>query len=85
MTPAKIEKKTVITTEYTEGQLLLHYQRMTEKTTFSICDLGGNEMLSGPLGKRSPHKVKLAGLSTGVYLLCVIDGDQLHKMRIKLP
>ncbi|TND09461.1 MAG: hypothetical protein FD123_1267 [Bacteroidetes bacterium] len=80
-----LQQQSSIMTEFTEGSLLLHFRRQTEKTSYSIFDLGGSEVKSGKLEGKDTHQVPVKELVKGIYLLCIIDGDQLYKTRITLP
>lgn len=78
------EMQSSLASEFSDGHLLLQFKRQTEKTTYSIFDLGGSELKSGALTESEHHKIPVHDLTKGVYLLCIIDGDQLYKQRITL-
>ncbi len=69
----------------TDNRLLLNYEQLTEKCSWSIFDLSGMELSKGNLDGKPPHKISVTDLSPGLYQLCVIDGDTLRstKFRIK--
>lgn len=65
-------------------ELLLDYERMTEKCSWSIFDIGGVEMCKGSLDGTAPHKISVECLEPALYQLCIIDGDKLLNTRFKI-
>ncbi len=65
----------------TDNDLLLNYEQLTEKCLWSIFDLAGVEISKGKLDGRPPHKIAVNNLTTGLYQLCVIDGDNLRTIK----
>ncbi len=68
----------------TGQELLLNYEMLTEKCSWSIFDIGGMEICQGSLNGKAPHKIPLNTLSPNVYQLCVIDGDKLLNTRFRI-
>jgi hypothetical protein len=66
------------------GELLLDYERLTEKCSWSIFDLSGIEICKGSLDGHPPHKISLKDLSPALYQLCVIDGDNLRNTKFRV-
>ncbi|CAN5368899.1 hypothetical protein BH09BAC5_BH09BAC5_17010 [soil metagenome] len=64
--------------------LILNYDLVTEKCSWSIFDLSGMELCKGTLNGNAPHKIPVACLSPDLYQLCVIDGDQLSKTKFRV-
>ena len=65
-------------------ELVLAYERRTEKCTWSVFDIGGVEVCSGMLADHGPHSIPLDALSPDLYQLCVIDGSELMKTKFRL-
>jgi hypothetical protein len=65
-------------------ELLLDYELMTEKCSWSIFDIGGVEMCKGLLKGNGPHIIPVACLEPALYQLCVIDGDKLLNTKFKI-
>lgn len=65
-------------------EILLDYERLTEKCLWSIFDLGGVEICKGTLSGSPPHRISLKQLPPNVYQLCVIDGDKLLNTRFRV-
>lgn len=65
-------------------ELLLDYELLTERCSWSIFDIGGMELCKGMLNGKSPHTIPLDCLSPNVYQLCVIDGDKLLNSRFRI-
>jgi hypothetical protein len=65
-------------------ELLLNYQLLTEKCSWSIFDIGGVELCKGMLNGKAPHKIPVEYLKPNVYQLCVIDGDKLLNARFRI-
>jgi hypothetical protein len=70
--------------QITGGRLEVDFDCAATKTSFSICDLAGKEMKAGKLEQASRHILDLGGISAGIYNLCIIDGDQLHKTKFQV-
>lgn len=68
----------------TGGRLEVDFVCAATKTSFCICDLAGKEMKAGKLEQASHHIVDLSGITAGIYNLCIIDGDQLHKTKFQI-
>lgn len=65
-------------------EILLDYELVTEKCSWSIFDIGGVELSKGILQGPPPHRIPVAQLSPNVYQLCVIDGDKLLNSRFRI-
>lgn len=61
--------------------LEINYLCKTTQVTYSIADFGGNVMKRGDYNCVKNNKITIEELSKGTYTLCIIDGDQLSKMR----
>lgn len=68
----------------TNNDLVLNYELLTEKCSWSIFDISGMELCKGTLNGTAPHKISVAFLSPDLYQLCVIDGDQLSKTKFRV-
>jgi hypothetical protein len=68
----------------TNKELLLDYERLTEKCSWSIFDLSGVEVSKGDLYGNPPHKISIQSLSPALYQLCVIDGDKLSNTKFRV-
>lgn len=68
----------------TGGRLEVDFVCTATKTSFCICDLAGKEMKAGKFEQASHHTVDLSGIAAGIYNLCIIDGDQLHKTKFQI-
>lgn len=66
------------------NDLLLDYEKQTEKCSWSIFDVSGMEKCTGMINGKPPHRIPVDCLSPDLYQLCVIDGDQLHNTRFKV-
>ncbi len=65
-------------------ELLLDYELLTEKCSWSIFDLSGVELYKGILKGNAPHRIPVASLQPALYQLCVIDGDKLSNTKFKI-
>jgi len=65
-------------------ELLLNYELLTEKCSWSIFDIGGVEQCKGNLTGKGPHIIPLECLTPNLYQLCVIDGDKLLNSRFRV-
>lgn len=79
MVKRKIE---VITDPETEN-LVFNYDCMTDRVSFSISDMAGSVWMQGQLKRSSPNKVNINSLSKGLYLFCIVDGDELTQVKFK--
>ncbi len=61
----------------------LQYLCKTSHVTFSIADFGGNVMKRGDYNSLENNTLIIEELPKGIYTLCIIDGDQLFKMRFQ--
>ncbi len=68
----------------TNKELLLDYELLTERCSWSIFDLSGMEIAQGSLVGRPPHKINIENLSPALYQLCVIDGDNLRNTKFRV-
>lgn len=66
------------------GELVLSYQRKTEKCSWSIFDAGGTEVSSGTLNSGSMHTISIQSLGPEFYQLCVIDGAEMANSRFRI-
>jgi hypothetical protein len=76
-------KEVLLNTDTPAEELRFDYQCQTPKSSFSICDLMGNELISGRFIESEHHSIPVHQLGTGLYMLCIIDGDQLIKKRFR--
>ena len=67
-----------------ENELLLDYQKRTEKCSWSIFDTSGIEKCTGILNGSAPHRISVECLAPDLYQLCIIDGDQLYNTRFRV-
>lgn len=70
--------------QVTGGRLEVDFVCAATKTSFCICDLAGKELKAGKFEQASHHSVDLNGITAGIYNLCIIDGDQLHKTKFQI-
>jgi hypothetical protein len=77
-------QKVMMEFRITNKELLLDYELLTEKCSWSIFDLSGMEMSKGPLNGSPPHKISIENLSPNLYQLCVIDGDTLRNTKFRV-
>lgn len=68
----------------TNDELLLDYELLTERCSWSIFDLSGIEISKGTLNGIPPHKISIKDLSPALYQLCVIDGDNLRNTKFRI-
>lgn len=68
----------------TQDELLLDYELLTEKCSWSIFDLAGVEISKGSLKGNPPHKIPIKNLSPALYQLCIIDGDNLRNTKFRI-
>lgn len=54
------------------------------RTSYCICDLSGKELKAGALEKTDNHQFDISGIASGIYYLCIIDGDELHKSKFQI-
>ena len=77
-------QKVIMEFRITNKELLLDYELLTEKCSWSIFDLSGTEISKGSLAGSPPHRIPLANLSPALYQLCVIDGDNLRNTKFRV-
>lgn len=77
MTNATHEIASIIDNSFLE----LNYQCKTAQVSYSIADYVGNIVLRGSYDCIINNKLEVKDLSKGVYMLCIIDGDSLTKVR----
>src|SRR5687767_14816627 len=77
-------QKVMMEFRITNDELLLDYERLTEKCSWSIFDLSGVEISKGSLHGDPPHKIPLKNLSPALYQLCIIDGDNLRNTKFRI-
>ena len=77
-------QQVIIEVTLTGKELLLNYELLTEKCSWSIFDIGGVELCKGMLNGNAPHKISVECLKPNVYQLCVIDGDKLLNSRFRI-
>jgi hypothetical protein len=58
-----------------KDELVFDFECNERQVRYSICDSSGFIKLSGSLGSRSPHRISVAGLRGGTYILKLVDGD----------
>lgn len=68
----------------TNNELLLEYECLTEKCSWSIFDLSGIEISKGSLVGNPPYKISVKNLSPALYQLCIIDGDNLRTKKFRI-
>ncbi|HTL81490.1 MAG TPA: hypothetical protein VL651_07290 [Bacteroidia bacterium] len=66
------------------NELILSYQRKTERCSWSIFDAGGAEVSSGILSGGSMHTISVNDLSPNFYQICVIDGAEMANSRFRI-
>jgi hypothetical protein len=81
MVKRKIDKVAIVNEPGSEN-LVFSYECNTERVSFSISDIGGAVCLKGRL-KKDVNRVNIDSLSKGIYLFCIIDGDQLTQVKFK--
>lgn len=54
------------------------------RTSYSIFDLAGKELKAGSLEKTDNHRFDISDMTSGIYCLCIIDGDELHKSKFQV-
>ncbi|MGQ0828031.1 MAG: hypothetical protein ACT4ON_06525 [Bacteroidota bacterium] len=67
----------------TSQELKLNYVCKTSHVNYSISDMTGNIIQNGNYDCLIDSTVPIHGLSPGVYLLCIIDGDAFYKNRFR--
>jgi hypothetical protein len=77
-------QKVMVEFTITNDELLLDYERLTEKCSWSIFDLAGMEISKGSLIGNPPHKISIKNLSPALYQLCIIDGDNLRNTKFRI-
>jgi hypothetical protein len=77
-------QKVMMEFRITNQELLLDYELLTEKCSWSIFDLSGMEISKGSLSGNAPHKIPIDKLSPALYQLCVIDGDKLTNAKFRV-
>ena len=61
----------------------LNYLCKTPQVTYSIADFGGNVIKRGDFRCIESKMLPIDDLPSGIYTLCIIDGDQLVKSRFR--
>ncbi|MFL5764613.1 MAG: hypothetical protein ACJ77K_11780 [Bacteroidia bacterium] len=67
----------------TNDKIELNYLCKTPQVTYSIADFGGNVIKRGDFTCIESKTLLIDDLPSGVYTLCIIDGDQLSKSRFR--
>ena len=81
MIKRKIDKIEVITESGSEN-LVFSYVCNTDRVSYSISDMGGSVCLKGRL-KKDANSVDINSLSKGIYVFCIIDGDELTQVKFR--
>lgn len=81
MVKRKIDKIEVVSEPGSE-HLVFSYQCNTDRVSYSISDMGGSVCLKGEL-KKDSTSVNINSLSKGIYLFCIIDGDELTQVKFR--
>jgi hypothetical protein len=63
--------------------IALNYQCRTEHVSYSIADYVGNIVKRGGYDCIINHKIDIQSIPKGIYVLCIIDGDSLTKLRFQ--
>ena len=79
MNTATAEMITAITNDSIE----VNYSCKTPQVTYSIADFGGNVIKRGDFLCIESKTLAIHDLPSGMYTLCIIDGDQLSKSRFR--
>jgi hypothetical protein len=64
--------------------LVFNYSCRTSHVTYSVADFGGNVLIRGDFRCLEENKIPIQNLKSGLYTLCIVDGDQLITNRIKI-
>jgi len=64
--------------------LVFNYACRTSQVTYSVADFGGNVLIRGDFKCLEANKIPIRTLRSGLYTLCIVDGDQLVTNRIKI-
>ncbi len=70
-----------ILTVIDNSALELNYVCNTNHVSFSIADYDGNILIRGPFEEIENFRIDIIGIPKGRYMLCLIDGDTLTKLR----
>lgn len=63
--------------------LTLHYNPVTDRALFDVCDLNGRIMVTGEI--REAHtKVEIADLYPDQYIVLVLDGDKVCSTKFSI-
>ena len=81
MVKRKIDKIEVVSEPGSEN-LVFDYEFHTDRVSYSISDMGGSICLKGKL-KKNTNRVKIDSLTKGIYLFCIIDGDELMQVKFR--
>ncbi len=66
------------------NQLLeLNYLCNTERVSYSVADFNGYVIKRGNFDSLENNKLSIDDLPKGVYILCIIDGEELSKTRFQ--
>ena len=63
------------------AKLQLNYTCKTKHVLYSIADFVGNIMKRGDYNCIIDNHLDIEDIPTGIYMLCIIDGDSLTKVR----
>jgi uncharacterized alkaline shock family protein YloU len=77
------KRKIEVETDPATQNLVFSYDCVTDRVSYSIADISGTIHLKGKLKKSSPAKVNIDSLSKGLYVFCIIDGDELTQVKFK--
>lgn len=78
-----VKPKIEVITEPGSESLVFDYECVTDRVSYSISDMTGAVCLKGRLKKLSPNRVNINSLSKGIYLFCIIDGDELTQVKFR--
>lgn len=64
-------------------ELKLGYVCKTSHVNYSISDMAGNIIQHGNYDCLINSTVPIDNIPSGMYILCIIDGDELHKISFR--
>lgn len=72
-----------ILTQIGDNKLQINYECKTNHTVFSVADFDGNVVTRGDCHDLEDSCLDISGLSRGHYTFCIIDGEELTKLRFR--
>ncbi|GAB4140055.1 MAG: hypothetical protein Fur0041_15240 [Bacteroidia bacterium] len=70
--------------EQSKDEIRLLFRKQSGRCIWSLFDEGGTEIKTGTLSDGEIHLIPVSGIDPGIYQICVIDGDKLHKSNISI-